>query len=73
MMSIKPGLDILTPEFDADWMHTKQAAPYLKHCAMIVSVGRVRWIKGSKQDGKDNCAWYLFVDEETDGTAFIGR
>lgn len=49
--------------FDADWMHTKQAIPYLnKYCTDIVSVGRVKWIKDSKMSGKDNCAWYRFVE-----------
>ena len=46
--------------FDADWMHTKQAVPYLDRLVRIVSVGRLKWIPGSKMDGKDNCAWYLF-------------
>jgi DNA modification methylase len=46
--------------FDADWMHTKQAVPYLPACGHIVSVGRVKWIEGSKSVGKDNCAWYGF-------------
>ena len=45
---------------DADWMHTKQSAPYMKYCRQIVSVGRVKWIPDSKQTGKDNVAWYLF-------------
>ena len=52
--------------FDADWMHTKQAAPYLPYCKQIVSVGRVKWIPDSPHTGKDNCAWYLF---ETDTRA----
>lgn len=58
--------------FDADWMHTKQASPYLKFCKKIVSVGRVKWIPDSKMTGKDNCAWYLFDKEETQ-TEFVGR
>lgn len=57
---------------DADWMHTKQAAPYLKKCGCIVSVGRVKWIPGSKMTGKDNCAWYLFYEGAKE-TKFIGR
>ena len=48
--------------FDADWMHTKQAEPYAPYCAQVISVGRVKWIPGSKNTGKDNCCWYLFVD-----------
>ena len=46
--------------FDADWMHTKQAAPFLEYCRKIVSVGRVKWIPDSPSTGKDNCAWFLF-------------
>lgn len=46
--------------FDADWLFTKQASPYLDRCTAIVAVGRVKWIPGSKNTGKDNCAWYRF-------------
>jgi len=46
--------------FDADWMHTKQAAPYLEYCRKIVSVGRVKWIPHSPHTGKDNVCWFLF-------------
>jgi outer membrane protein assembly factor BamA len=46
--------------FDADWMHTRQAAPFLSMCQEIVSVGRVKWIEGSNMPGKYNCCWYLF-------------
>lgn len=45
---------------DADWAHTRQAAPYLKKCHSIVSVGRVKWLEGSNHTGKDNCCWYQF-------------
>lgn len=58
--------------FDADWMHTRQAAPYLQYCSKIVSVGRVKWIEGSDGAGKDNCCWYLFHSGQTK-TVFYGR
>lgn len=48
---------------DADWMHTKQAIPYLKRCYKIQSVGRVKWIPDSNMTGKDNVAWYLFYHD----------
>jgi len=51
--------------FDADWMHTQQAIPYLKYCKTIISVGRIKWIPGTTMDGYDNIAWYLFGKEET--------
>lgn len=47
--------------FDADWIHTKQAIPYLPRLRKVVSVGRVKWIADSPHTGKDNCAWHLFT------------
>ena len=49
---------------DADWMHTKQAIPYMARCRKIVSIGRVKWIPDSRYTGKDNCCWYLFDARE---------
>lgn len=58
--------------FDADWMHNKHAKPFLKHCSKIVSVGRVKWIEGTNQTSKDNCAWYLFNNPSmTVDTVFV--
>jgi hypothetical protein len=59
--------------FDADWMHTKQSSELIKQCVKIVSVGRVKWIEGSKMTGKDNCAWYLFDANFNGKSQFIGR
>ena len=60
--------------FDADWAFTKQSSPYMDYCRAIVAVGRVKWIEGSKNTGKDNCAWYLFGGNPlTGGTVFMGR
>jgi len=56
--------------FDADWMHTRQAIPYLNRCKKIVSVGRVKWFGNTA--GKDNCCWYLF-DECPTETIFVGQ
>lgn len=58
--------------FDADWMHTVQSASFMKYCKSIISVGRLKWIPQSTMDGYDNCAWYLFVRDET-VTTFYGR
>ena len=60
--------------FDGAWAFTKQAAPYLKYCAKIVVVGRVKWIEGSEGAGKDDCAWYLFSQFPTTrgAPAFFG-
>ena len=59
--------------FDADWMHTKQSAPFIPWLRKIVSVGRVKWIPDSKMTGKDNCAWYLFDQSSTGPVQFYGR
>lgn len=59
--------------FDADWLHTRQSAPYLRILHKVVSVGRVKWIPDSKMTGKDNCAWYLFDARPAENTLFFGR
>lgn len=59
--------------FDADWMHTRQSAPYMSRLRKVVSVGRVKWIPDSKMTGKDNCAWYLFDKPSDEPTIFVGR
>lgn len=49
---------------DSDWMHTKQAIPYLEQrCQKIVSVGRVKWFPESNSTGFDNVCWYKFYRE----------
>jgi hypothetical protein len=58
---------------DADWLHTRQSVPFLPRLRMIVSVGRVRWIKGSPYDGKDNAAWLLFGRPIAAPAIFVGR
>lgn len=59
--------------FDADWVHTKQSAPFMPWLRKIVSVGRVKWIPDSKMTGKDNCAWHLFDQHSSGPTEFHGR
>ena len=58
--------------FDADWMHTKQAAPYRHLCQKVVSVGRVSWMQNGTS-GLDNCAWYLFDRNHIGQTNFFWR
>ena len=59
--------------FDADWIHTRQAAPFMPLLSKVVSVGRVKWIPGSKFTGKDNCAWHLFDRLALGQTILVGR
>lgn len=59
--------------FDADWIHTKQAVPYLPALRKVVSVGRLIWIEGTSTSGKDNCAWHLFDARGGGPIEFIGR
>lgn len=59
--------------FDADWMHTRQANGLWQKCSLIISVGRLKWIPGSKFTGKDNCCWYRFDPNHTRGPRFVGR
>ena len=48
-------------------MFTRQAAPFLPACSDIVTIGRLRWIAGTDNDGYDNFAWYRFDADHTDG------
>jgi hypothetical protein len=59
--------------FDADWAFNKRSAPYLDQCTDIVAVGRVLWIEGTTQTGKDNAAWYRFDTHHYGGPKFHGR
>lgn len=59
--------------FDAEWAHTKQSAPFMDQCSHIVSVGRLKWIPGTKMTGKESCAWYRFHAQHTGGPRFVGR
>ena len=45
----------------------------MPHCSDIVTIGRVKWIEGSKHTGKDNHAWYKFDVRHRIGPAFHGR
>ena len=67
LASIKPTWLL----FDADWMHNLSSKQYLKHCVKILSTPRLKWIEGTDQAGKDNCAWYLFdINHESYPTMF---
>lgn len=68
-ISLKPTI-LLLP---ADFMHNVRFAPFLAHCEDIISVGRIKWIEGSKNVGTDNYAWYCFTPKGTLHTNFIGR
>jgi hypothetical protein len=58
---------------DSDWASTRQAAPFLPCCSDIVTIGRQKWIEGSKHTGKDNYAWYGFDTRHKSGPVFHGR
>ena len=45
----------------------------MPHCSDIMTIGRVKWIEGSKYTGKDNHAWYRFDIRHKSGPVFHGR
>lgn len=55
--------------FDANWMFSEQAKPYLAYCSRIVSVGRLYW-EPNKVKGMMDACWYEFGKEKTE-TIFI--
>lgn len=58
---------------DANWMFTGQAAPFLRYCKYIVTIGRVRWIPGTTMSGKDDAAWFLFMPRMVPITIFYSK
>ncbi len=56
----------------AGWMFSQRAAPYMKFCSDIVTVGRLKWIPGTKWDAQDDCVWLRFA-KDTDYTIFHPR
>jgi hypothetical protein len=37
--------------FDSDWSHTRQSTALIKHCSLILPIGRVKWIPGTEHAG----------------------
>ena len=58
---------------DANWLFTKQAAPFLRYVSDVVVVGRVKWIEGSKQTGKDDSVWIRIQSEPCQTVFHNGR
>lgn len=68
LMQFKPTWFILS----SDFAHNRYFEPLAQHCPKIVSVGRVKWMAGTKNTGFDNAAWYLFDQfHDGDGPTFI--
>ena len=57
----------------ADFMHNVRFGPFLTYCEKIVSIGRVKWIEGSKGGGVENYAWMFFNQHNNKPTEFYGR
>jgi hypothetical protein len=55
---------------DSNWSFTKQARPFLRHCAMIVPTPRLKWIPDTAHNAMDDTSWYLFKPEVCD-TIFL--
>jgi hypothetical protein len=76
-LSILQRLATLAPTWallPADFMHTYYGAEPMRFCRHVVTVGRIRWIPDTANDGVDNCAWYLFDGREPSRSLrFTGR
>lgn len=58
--------------FDADWLYTKQARPYLPWLRQIVALPRIKWIEDSAHSAKDNACWFLFDQNSNSPLKFEG-
>lgn len=70
--------------FDADWAFTVQeriardhgvrtVPELMRHCSMIIAVGRLQWIEGSDHAAQDSVAWYCFDDQIHPHTQFYPK
>ncbi|MRX32833.1 hypothetical protein [Aminobacter sp. MDW-2] len=57
--------------FDTDWAFSQAATPLMPHCSHIVTVGRLRWVPGTRHGAMDYCAWYRFHAQHVDGPRLI--
>ena len=57
----------------ADWLHNVSSAALMPRLRRVVSVGRVRWIEGTRFTSKDNVCWMRFSGPAHTPTIFIGR
>ena len=55
---------------EADWVYTKQAAPFMPSCSDVVAIGRLRWIEGTTMSSYENFAWYRFDARHRAGPIF---
>lgn len=75
-LAILKHLSALAPTWlllPADFAHNVYSGEVGDRCQKIVSVGRVKWIPGTKHCGKDNAVWYLFDDAYDGETTFCWR
>jgi hypothetical protein len=75
-LAILTHLSSLAPTWlllPADFAHNVYFRGVEERCQKIVSVGRVKWIPGTKHSGKDNAAWYLFDVNHVGPVVFHGR
>jgi hypothetical protein len=75
-LAVLTHLSALAPTWlllPADFAHNVYFAKVESRCRKIVSVGRVKWMPGTKHSGKDNAAWYLFEGSHEGATVFHGR
>lgn len=59
--------------WDANWVWTKQSAPYIPGIKKIVAIGRLKWIEGTTMDAKDDCMWAYMEPGWAAGPTLIGR
>ena len=59
----------------AGHMNNVYFAPYMERCSRIVSIGRLRWFKGSPHTSTDDFCWYFWQQGATSDTQtlFYGR
>ncbi len=58
---------------EADFAHNLRSAPFMRHCCMIVSVGRLKWEQGTRHKSSKNYTWFLFTRSDDALPTFYPR
>ena len=57
----------------ADWLHNQSSAPLMPRLRIVISVGRVKWLPGTKHTSLDNVVWALFGAPSDQAVHCVGR
>lgn len=56
---------------EADFAHRRCNARFMVRCRLVLTIGQIRWVPGTKHKSTKLYAWYLFAQRTAGGTLFF--